>query len=301
MSGFYGNTNNPSSFESREEIQQFCQTMTGDCVFNVNMTTNKYNAIKQAQNTRFLFAVLQYEFTNTLDTIYAGNNAFTLIEQRTDTPTPANTIDFTIPAGIYNIVTLLAQLQTSLNATTSMGAGGSYAFTLSGTLPNQFVRLTITPPAGQTWQFTIPTFSSLTIPQQAMMRILGFQLQSGAVSSTNLTATSLYNIFAVNDSIYLCCNALRYPSIMYNSNYNNQSQGRLYQILLPIPLFVDSMAFEYKIMEILQYVETTAWPFGKNTQFSLVDENGILMSSQQGVTLTFSIQVRLFTSDELTQ
>lgn len=185
MSGFYGNTNSPTSYESREEIQQFVQKMTGNCQFNVNMITRKFNNIKQAQNTRFMFAVMQYEFTNTFDTIYAGNNAFTLIEERTDVPTPPNTVSFTIPAGIYNIVTLLTQLQTSLNANTSMGAGGSYAFTLSGALPFQFVELAITPPAGQTWQFSFPAISSMSIPQQAMMNILGFQLQTAVYSFNN--------------------------------------------------------------------------------------------------------------------
>lgn len=105
----------------------------------------------------------------------------------------------------------------------------------------------------------------------------------------------------MNDSIYLCCNSLRYETVVYNSNLGNTTQGRLNQVLVSIPLFVDSMSYEYKIMEILQYLETAAWPYGKNTTFTFVDENGILMTSQQGITFTMTLKVKPFTSEEITQ
>lgn len=296
MSGYYGNPNAPSSKDTRIEFQHFSQYAAGDLVYPVVLNTMKFNAIKQAQSTRFTVALVQYQFTNFLDNIYIGNDTFRIIEERFDIPNqPQLTCQFQLTHNIYTLAQLAAAIQTGLN--TFKNANGNYTVSVVGTAPLQTINILYTPAGGQLWSFLIPP--NPTVVESNLLHALGLQNNVKNVYGVNVLGASYANVYAGLDQMYLTWSPVRYQTMFYNNQNKNPEQ--LNQVIASLPIMTDSGGYEYEYLESYQYIETGGFPFQQTYEFRLVDENGFLLSSRNGFTFNFTLAFKPFTEEEITQ
>lgn len=295
--GFYGNTNVPRIMDGRQDIQyitnNFAETQNNLLQWTQGIYSTRFQTVKQAGQTKFLFGVSEFSIDGPIDNINNGNNVFSWIEQRTDIVSAPVTITVHVPNGFYTVAQLATEIQALMNANTTM-AGGTYAVTVTGTAPQQFINIALTPPGGQTWIFSLPTNVNRVIG--LLYITLGLQNNGPETSSGNMAGIRRISILAGVDSCFLSCDALQYSNPLQVNDVNSISTlFTIPPIVCRLP-GVDSSgvtgSIEYQFMNI-EWHETSGNPFQNAITWSITNIYGDIMTSAGASTILATLRVEL--------
>lgn len=272
ISGYYGNPNQNTVYDAREDIQYITNFRDNSGLqYNVakwkqKLQSARFQTIKQTQQTRFLFGISQITLLNTLSNIYDNNNQMEWDEERSVPSYQAGSITIKFPNEYTTLGQLIITLENELNAKTIVGGVNPYAVTING---GGFIVITLTEPLGETWQCG-PSNPSANNLQYNTLGLFG--LNSTSLNITNIvTAFNLPNIWSGLDTLILQCDAVRWP-FQYTDSTN---LTRNLQVLCSFPftaLYGETNQFQ---AQWLEWKETYAFPFQKEITFFLTDIDGI--------------------------
>jgi len=312
----YGNPNAITVPDGREDIQYISNIYD---LFNFNVSTNpndqfrckwiqkllseRWSIIKQTQQTRFLFGISQVNFVNNFRNVYSNNNEFQIRINRTDAVSPSSG-DYTIyiTRGTYTTFALLmTELQRALNAfiTALLGAGSFVVSLVSG-----YVNIVFIPPGGQTWTISVipladpnNTLTTNNINCYGLFGLIYGTSSSPPTPTNTIVAQSPHNLWYGLDTIFLTCDAVRWP-FQYQSKQGTSIVTNNIQVLLAIPLNPTPDVQQTIKYDRIEFKETYPFPYSKNVAFSLVDKYGVLLESNIGYVFNATMRTQLLDAQD---
>lgn len=264
------------------------QVLQTNSQWNNKIQTSKFRNVANKSNLFFLFAISGVSFVNTIQNVYDGNNVFTIYETDDDSTTQLNLV---LTPGIYNIGTLVSELQTELNNNTV--TDGSYAVLYSPT--THLVTILYTPSSGS-WSFFLEGLDTRTSQQQETYNLFGFQQNQDETSGNTLVGSNPYNVFFGLNNIYLCCSCLQFTS-QYVNNKRGISAGALDQTIISIPISSNSFDYIYYEPKELDWYATVADPFSSIITWRVVDQYGNLIQSLEN--FQFNLHLQLYKENNM--